>query len=185
MATYTDPSLYRIGESRFRQLVDALDAASPQRSILADRRVTLAELNQAFASYGTCLDAAGFMLTSSAWDPLTNTQRILAYAPPAGRTRTTAATGAAPEDACEDQYWTPAAQIYAADTPSRMDPQLASAMVACMDGKGYDARRSTSFGDLVGAVGGRAQGRRVQAGQDCLARVFPRLYPDLPYLPRP
>jgi hypothetical protein len=185
VATYTDPSVYRLGESRFRQLVDGLDPASPQRTILADRRVTRAELDQAFESYGRCLEAAGFTLTSSGWDPVTNTQRVLAFAPLPGSSAATVTTGETPDDACDEQYWSPVSAIYAADAPDRLTPKLAEALTACMGGRGYVVRGSTSFGEVVGAVGGRASGARVQAGRDCLEQVMPRLYPDLPYYPRP
>jgi hypothetical protein len=185
LATYTDPSVYRIGESRFRQLVDGLDPASPQRTILADRRVTRAELDQAFATYTDCVEAAGITLTSSAWDPVTNTQRILAFAPRPGGTPTTATAGPSPEDACDERHWSPVSQIYAADTPPHMTPELAEAVVSCMAGRGYDVRGSEDFGAVVGAVGGHAAGRRVEAGRACLSAALPHLYPDLPYYPQP
>lgn len=88
-------------------------------------------------------------------------------------------------DLCDRLYWSPVSQIYAADTPPRMTNGLASAMVACMGGRGYDVRRGRDFGEVVGAVGGRASGARVQAGRECLSGVLPRLYPDLPYYPQP
>lgn len=184
-ATYSDPSVYRVGEGRLRQVVDGLDPSSPQRAILADRQVTRAELDSAFAAYSACIEGAGLTITSADWDPVTNTQRILAFAPRGGRNPATATTGAAPEDACDEMYWLPVSQIYGADTPPHMAAELAEAVVACMGGRGYDVRGSKDFGAVVGAVGGHARGRRVEAGRSCLSSAMARLYPDLPYYPQP
>ena len=203
VATYADPRTYRVGKPQLDQLTARLDPQSPQRGILADGRVTSAELDGAWAAYTQCIEAAGFTVTSQAWDPVTNTQRILAYAPRGGAATATTTPTATPTatptttpegtttqsvpdvDACEEEYWFPVSAIYAADTPPHMTNELTRAMVSCMAGRGYDVRGSRDFGAVVGAIGGRASGPRVDAGRACLAGALPRLYPDLPYYPRP
>jgi hypothetical protein len=211
VATYTDPSHFRLPAQQVRRIVAQLEPGSPQRVILADAHVSRPELDAAWDDYEQCMRRAGFPVTTSAWNPVTNTTRIFTYARAATATgsshtaapptpdgpNTTTKPSTRPTldsmtddegervDACDEDYWFPVSAIYAADTPSRMDPQLASAMAACMAGRGYAVRGETSFAGMVGAVGGRAQGVRVRAGQDCLSAVFPDLYPDLPYLPTP
>ena len=199
VATYSDPSVYRVGPTQLRRLVDALDPDSSQRVILADGRVTRAEVEGAWEDYAQCLRAAGFGVTTPVWDPVTTTTRIFTYArtgAAATATGTTTATSAPTTgvrskgeaervDACEESHWFPASAVYAADTPPHMDPPLASAVQTCMVGRGYDVRGITDFGGIVGAVRGQARGERVEAGRDCLATALAHLYPDLPYFPRP
>lgn len=213
VATYSDPSLYRVRPAELRRITDQLDPDSPQRLALADGRVTRTELEQAWVAYTQCMRGAGFVVTSSAWDPVTTTGRIFAFSragatTPAPATTTPAPRVAAPAegttprdatptitgmtsregdrvDACEERYWFPVSAVFAADTPPRMEQRLASAVEECMVRRGYAVHGSTDFGGMVGAVRGRARGQRVQAGRDCLATALPALYPDLPYYPRP
>ena len=207
VATYSDPSVYRVGPSQLRRIVDGLDPDSSQRAILADGRVSRAEVERAWGHYAQCLRAAGFTVTTPVWDPVTGTTRIFTYAR-VGATTTTGPTTdatadsttpaasapatrvlsqgeAARVDACEQGHWFPVSAIYAADTPPRMEPRLASAVGECMLRRGHDVRGVTDFGGVVGAVHGQARGARVDAGRDCLATALAALYPDLPYYPRP
>ena len=195
VATYSDPSVYRVGPSELRRIVDGLDPDSPQRVVLADGRVSRAEVERAWEGYAQCLRAAGFAVTTPVWDPVTNTTRIFTYAR-AGATATTTATSAPTTgvmsqgeaervDACEESHWFPVSAVYAADTPPHMEPRLASAVGECMVRRGYAVRGVTDFGGVVGAVHGQARGARVDAGRDCLATALADLYPDLPYYPRP
>ena len=198
VATYSDPSVYRVGAKELRRLIDGMEPDSPQRAMLADGRVSRAEVDQAWKGYAQCVRGAGFDVTTSAWDPVTSTTRVFtvarAGAPTSARTAppTASPTGEAMTseedeqvDACDERYWFPVAAIYTADTPARMAPELAAAMQACMARRGYAVQGVTDFGGMVGAVRGQARGERVQAGRDCLATALPALYPDLPYYPRP
>lgn len=219
VATYSDPSVYRVGRAELRRLTDRLDPDSPQRVSLADGHVSRTEVEQAWEGYAHCMRRVGFVVTTSAWDPVTGTSRVFTFArdgatrsAPGSPTRsatpttttittprTTATTSSGSPstidamtstedervDACEEAYWFPVSAIYAADTPPRMTNELTRAVVACMAGRGYDVRGSRDFGAVVGAVGGRASGRRVEAGRECLSGALRRLYPDLPYYPRP
>jgi hypothetical protein len=178
--------------------------------MLADGRVSRAEVDLAWQGYARCLRGVGFDVTSSAWDPVTSTTRVFTFAragaPTSARTEPptaspteppTASPTASPTgeamtseqdeqvDACEERYWFPVSAIYTADTPARMAPELATAMQQCMGRRGYAVQGLTDFGGMVGAVRGQARGERVQAGRDCLATALPALYPDLPYYPRP
>lgn len=213
VATYSDPSVYRVGPTELGRLVRELDPDSPQRVILADGRVSRSEVEHAWEAYEQCMRGVGFVVTTSAWDPVTTTTRIFTFARagstksatggPAPTTSSTRAptTSSTPTptttsepmtaredervDACEEDNWFPVSAIYTADTPARMTPQLATAMQQCMGRRGYSVQGVTDFGGMVGAVRGQARGERVQAGRDCLATVMPDLYPDLPYYPRP
>jgi hypothetical protein len=192
VATYSDPSLYRVGGSEVRRLTAGMDPESPQRAILADGHVTRAELEQAWVDYVQCMGGVGFTVTTSAWDPVTNTRRVFTYTPRAdpGTSTTTTADGITDHqveqiDACEERHWFPVSAVYTADTRPHLSPDLAAEVVACMGRRGYDVHGSTSFGEVVGAVSGRARGPRVEAGRDCLSEAVAHLYPDLPYYPRP
>jgi len=215
VATYTDPTVYRVGPSELRRIVGQLDPDSPQRAILADGHVSRPEVDGAWEDYVTCLRRAGFTVTSSAWDPVTNATRIFTYARSAAAAPTTPTTprAAAPlsrpttrpttmpttrptldsmtsrevdeVDACDETYWFPVSAVYAADTVQRMDPRLASAVVACLSAHGQPVQGATDFGAMVGAVRGQARGERVRVGRACLEQGLTNLYPDLPYFPSP
>lgn len=103
VATYSDPSLYRVRPAELRRITDQLDPDSPQRLALADGRVTRTELEQAWVAYTQCMRGAGFVVTTSAWDPVTTTGRIFAFSrvggtasPPATTTSPPATTTPAP-----------------------------------------------------------------------------------------
>lgn len=195
VATYSDPSVYRVGPSELRRITDGLDPDSSQRVILADGRVSRAEVEDAWEAYTQCMRGAGFAVTTAVWDPVTNTTRIFTYA----RADATTATAVTPApttgvmsqsevervDACEESYWFPVSAVYAADARPHMEPRLASVVEECMVGRGYAVRGITDFGGMVGAARGEARGERVEAGRDCLATALADLYPDLPYYPRP
>jgi hypothetical protein len=192
VATYTDPRVYRVGGSEVRRLIAELDPESPQRAILSDGHVTRSELDRAWVDYVQCMSGVGFTVTTSAWDPVTNTRRIYTYTPRADAGTSTTTTGGGitdhqvdQVDACEERHWFPVSAVYTADTRPHLTPDLAAAVVACMERRGYDVRGSTSFGDVVGAVRGQARGPRVEAGRDCLSEAMAHLYRDLPYFPRP
>jgi hypothetical protein len=212
VATYTDPSVYRVGPTELRRLTDELDPESPQRAILADGRVSRAEVGAAWQAYAQCMRAAGFLVTTSTWDPVTTTTRIFTFAragtkspatetspttppttPPTPTTPLTTPPAIDPMapreeeqvDACEERYWFPVSAVYAADARPHMEPRLSSGMERCMVRRGYPVQGIADFGGMVGAVRGEARGERVQAGRDCLAKALVDLYPDLPYYPRP
>jgi hypothetical protein len=98
VATYSDPSVYRVGRAELQSITDELDPESPQRAILADGRVSRTEVDRAWQDYEACMRRAGFVLTRSSWDPVTTTTRIFTYAragaggAPAAATRSTAPT---------------------------------------------------------------------------------------------
>jgi hypothetical protein len=191
VATYRAPSAYRVGEPSIRRLVEELDPDSPQRQILADGHVTATELEQAWVAYAECIREAGFTVSTPVWDPIGNAERIYTYQR-RGATRLPSAgdAGLTDDEArriddCEANFWFPVSAIYAADTPNHMTPLLARAMEVCMAGRGYDVRGSRSFGEVVGATGGYAEGARVEAGKACLSKAMAELYPDLPYHPDP
>src|SRR5689334_1537807 len=150
VATYSDPSVYRVGTKELRRLIDGLEPDSPQRAILADGRVSRAEVDRAWDGYAQCLRGVGFDVTTSAWDPVTSTTRVFTFARAGATTSTRTAEPSAPPtslpmtsqedeqvDACEERYWFPVSAIYTADTPARMTPELAAAMQQCMGRRGY------------------------------------------------
>src|SRR6476646_2666709 len=98
LATYSDPSVFRVGPSELRRITDGLDPDSFQRVVLADGRVSRAELAHAWGNYAQCMRDEGFPVTTSVWDPVTNTTRIFTYArastatTPAGTRAPTAGT---------------------------------------------------------------------------------------------
>ena len=105
VATYSDPSVYRVGAKELRRVVDGLDPDSPQRAILADGRVSRAEVDRAWEGYAQCLRGVGFDVATSAWDPVTSTTRVFTFARAGATTSprtagptapTTAATTTAP-----------------------------------------------------------------------------------------
>lgn len=69
-----------MGPTELRRLTDELDPESPQRAILADGRVSRAEVGAAWQAYAQCMRAAGFLVTTSTWDPVTTTTRIFTFA---------------------------------------------------------------------------------------------------------
>lgn len=191
LATYDAPSNYRVGEESVQRLVEGLDPGSPQRKILADGRVTTTELQQAWDGYTGCIREVGFAVSTPVLDPVGNVELIYTYrregtAPTSsGRDVEMTDAEAGRIDDCESRFWFPVSAIHTADTPDHMTPLLADAMARCMSGRGYDVRGSTSFGEVVGAKDGHAQGARVEAGRECLSEAMAEHYPDLPYHRQP
>jgi hypothetical protein len=106
VATYSDPSVYRVGPSELRRLVRELDPDSPQRTILADGHVTRTEVEHAWEDYERCMRGVGFVVTTSAWDPVTTTTRIFTFAR-AGATRTPTGGSAPATSSAPGQTGTP------------------------------------------------------------------------------
>jgi hypothetical protein len=191
LATYDAPSNYRVGDSGIRRLVEGLDPDSPQRQMLADGHVTAAELQQAWDGYANCIRQVGFVVSTPVLDPVGNVELIYTYrrqgttptSPSRDVQMTDAETGRI--DDCEGRFWFPVSAIHAADTPNHMTPLLADAIAQCMSGRGYDVRGATSFGEVVGAKDGHAEGARVEAGRECLSEAMAEHYPDLPYHRQP
>jgi hypothetical protein len=190
-ATYEAPSNYRMGGSRIRGLVDGLDPDSPQRQILADGHVSATEFQQAWDGYAHCISEVGFVVSTPVVDPVGNVELIYTY-----RRQGTAPTSPSRDvqmtdeeagriDDCEARYWFPVSAIHIAETPDHMTPLLADAVTRCMSGRGYDVAGSTSFGEVVGAEDGHAEGARVEAGRECLSKAMAEHYPDLPYHRQP
>jgi hypothetical protein len=189
--TYDSPSSYRVGESSLRQLVDELDPDSPQRQILADGHVTEAELQRAWQGYADCIRTVGYTVSTPVRDPVGNVELLYTYrrqgaaATPSGGDVPMTDAEAGRIDDCEARFWFPVSAIHTADTPDHLAPLLADALVRCMAARGHDVRGSTTFGEVVGAKDGHAEGARVGAGRECLTEALAKLYPDLPYHPQP
>jgi hypothetical protein len=66
-----------------------------------------------------------------------------------------------------------------------MDPTLAVFMTGCLSRAGYATRRAVSFDDVVRNGAATADPGRLRQAYACLDLGMPRLFPQLPYFPRP
>jgi hypothetical protein len=164
------------------RVVDSLPTGSPQRPLLADRKVTTAELALSWRRLRGCLGDGGLTVSGPFVNPITNTEYLFTYA---ARVRSAETSSDQTAQACEARFWTPLSQVYAANTPQHLDPTLARYLVDCMGRAHYSTHRSTTFDDIVRGGEATPDRRRLGAAYACLDAGMPVLFPRLPYFPRP
>lgn len=179
---YRAPPNLRVDRQELARVVDQLPPSSPQRAILLDGTVTREELANAWTGLRTCLTTHGLKVTGPFMNPITNTEYLYTYDSRDG------AAGAAEDDEvhrCEQTYWNPVAQVYAANTPQRMSASLATFMADCMTAALHTRVRASTFDGLVRDRSGAVDDARLARANECLDRGMPRLFPQLPFFPRP
>lgn len=195
---YEAPRSAALHGDKLAQVVDGLPELSPQRHALKDGIVTSQELDLAWRQLRSCLETAGFAVSEPVLNPITQTDYLYTYrrehtttpspSTSPGPSPSHAAADATDDEAvhaCEDAYWTPLSLVYSANTPQHMDRALARSMVDCMTRAHYMTSRATTFDDLVRNVAGQIERGRLQRANTCLDESMPKLFPDLPYFPRP
>ncbi len=186
---YQSPKELVLGPAKLARIVQGMPASSPQRPLLADGVVTREELREAWAGLRSCLVAQGFVVSEPVMNPITNTDLLYTYSrdPKPGAT---AAPDKPTDDElaanCEDANWNPVAQVYSANTPQRMNADLATFMADCLSRAHFPpANGASTFDAFVRDATGRVREARLRQANSCIDQGVPKLYPDLPYFPRP
>jgi hypothetical protein len=186
---YQSPKDLVLGPAKLARIIEGVPASSPQRPLLADGVVTVAELQTSWSRLRSCLAAKGFVVSEPVMNPITNTDLLYTYSrdPELGAT---AAPDKPTDDElaanCEDENWNPVAQVYAANTPQRMNDDLAKYMADCLRREGVTtAAGASTFDAFVRDAAGDVEPARLRQANACLDQGVPQLYPDLPYFPRP
>ena len=183
---YQAPSALRLSPQKLARVVQDLPVSSPQRPLLQDGRVSAAELALSWTRLRSCVETGGLVVKGPFINPITNTEYLYTYARPKGAT---ASAGTPADDqfvrGCEEKFWLPLSSVYSANTPQRMDSRLVAFMTDCMTKAHFPTSGATTFDQLVRDGAGRVQAPRVRQANDCLDQGVPKLFPELPYFPRP
>ncbi|WP_270889859.1 hypothetical protein [Pedococcus sp. 5OH_020] len=188
VSAYKAPAAFALDERQISRAVKGLPKSSAQRRPLQDGRVSREEMMVAWKELKACVQADGLSVSGPYLNPITGTDYLYTYLRP-GATRVPSQRGAAADDAmverCEDTYWLPLSQIFSANTPQRMSDVLARFMEGCMKDAGELTEHITTFDEIVRDANGQVTQARLAKANQCLDRGIPRLFPRLPYFPRP
>lgn len=195
--TYEAPSAHRLDPQKLARIVQELPPSSPQRPLLQDGTVSHADLALSWTRLRSCVESGGLVVKGPFINPITTTEYLYTYARP-GRTstgtpttpgRAPAGTGGASDDdivrRCEERFWIPLSSVYSANTPQRMDGRLAGFMSECMAQAHFPTTGARTFDQLVRDREGTVTAARLRQANACLDRGVLRLFPGLPYFPRP
>ncbi|MGZ6790876.1 MAG: hypothetical protein ACXVGQ_13260 [Mycobacteriaceae bacterium] len=177
---YQPPSAHRLDPQKLARIVQDLPPSSPQRSLLRDGTVSRADLDLSWTRLKSCIEAGGMTVKGPIVNPITSTEYLYTYAQQAG-----GAADDAMVRSCEERFWIPLSSVYSANTPQRMDSRLAAFMTECMTRAHYPTAGVGTFDQLVRNGAGTVVPARLRQANDCLDRGVLKLFPNLPYFPRP
>lgn len=191
---YQAPGAHRLDPQQLARVVADLPVSSPQRGLLRDGSVSRADLDLSWTRLKSCVEAGGLTVKGPIVNPITSTEYLYTYARGGSATTTTTTTptttgAGAVDDAivrsCEGMFWIPLSSVYSANTPQRMDSRLAGFMRQCMTQAHYPTAGAGTFDQMVRDGSGAVAPARLRQANDCLNRGVLKLFPDLPYFPRP
>lgn len=174
-ATTDDSQPMKYDSETVSNLASSLRSSGSESQALAlDDGVVNAEEYQAlFEELRGCIEGKGYGLEGPYTSPLTGVTLEFAY-----RDNGRAQDVAMPDyEKCETAYWLPAASVYSATAPQRMDGAFKAGLIKCMSDA--DESASTDAITFTELVGSNASSARIETASDCAREVAFLQNPEL------